>query len=299
MESHAATTGAGPAPDLASPAVPRPAYVATGEHSGLKLVNLKMQFGGLLALDGINVEAPPGRVTGLIGPNGAGKTTAFNVASGLLRAQEGSVLLNGTDVTSLSPNARAVRGIGRTFQLTELCESLTVAENIALGREAGLAGNNPARQLFASASAVREVAGAVAESLRLCGIERLADVPAAQLTTGERRLVEVARCLAGRFDVLLLDEPCAGLDRFETERLGAVLSAVAAERNCAILLVEHDMNLVMEICEHIYVLDFGRQLFDGTASELARSEVVKKAYLGSEHSIEADVAVDPTFGDAR
>ena len=249
--------------------------------AGLEARKLTVQFGGLVAVDDLSFEAPIGRVTGLIGPNGAGKTTTFNACSGMVRPSAGKVLLHGDDVSGDSPPARARRGLGRTFQITELCENLTVRENVAMGREAGIAGSGMLSQMIATRSARWAVARAAEEAIELCGIQHLAEVQAGALTTGERRLVEVARCLAGDFDVLLLDEPSAGLDRHESERLSQVLRVVIRERRCGILLVEHDMAFVMGLCDYIFVLDFGRLLFEGSPGAVASSPVVQAAYLGS------------------
>jgi ABC-type branched-subunit amino acid transport system ATPase component/branched-subunit amino acid ABC-type transport system permease component len=248
---------------------------------GLDVRELTVRFGGLVAVDDLSFEAPIGRVTGLIGPNGAGKTTTFNACSGVVRPSTGNVLLHGDAVSGDSAPSRARKGLGRTFQITELCENLTVRENVAMGREAGIAGSGMLSQMVASRSARRAVSGAANEAIELCGIQHLAEVQAGALTTGERRLVEVARCLAGDFDVLLLDEPSAGLDRHESERLSQVLRIVMQRRRCGVLLVEHDMAFVMGLCDYIYVLDFGRLLFEGSPRSVASSSVVQAAYLGS------------------
>src|SRR5262249_1168353 len=152
----------------------------------------------------------------------------------------------------------------RTFQRSELWPSLTVEQNVALGREAAMAGGSVVHQLVARRGDHRAIDEAVGHALALTGVEALRDRQAARLTSGERRLVELARALAGEYDVIMLDEPSSGLDSAETERFGAVLQRVVAERGAGLLLVEHDMALVMDICEHIYVLDFGRLLFDGS-----------------------------------
>ena len=211
-----------------------------------------------------------GRITGLIGPNGAGKTTTFNACSGLNRPSSGRILLHGQDVSGLSPAARARLGLGRSFQVMQLCESLTVFDNVALGRESSQAGARPISQLVASRDDQRVRTAAAAEALELCGITDLADRQAGELSTGQRRLVELARCLAGPFDLLLLDEPSSGLDRDETAQFGDVLQRVVDERGCGILLVEHDMSLVMRVCSYMYVLDFGVLIFDGDATAVAR-----------------------------
>src|SRR5437016_3557192 len=159
----------------------------------------------------MSLSAPLGKITGLIGPNGAGKTTTFNACSGLLRPTSGSVHLFGDDVTRLSPQRRAQRGLGRTFQRMELFDSLTVRDNVALGREAGLAGSAPWKHLRSSRADAAAVAEAVEDALEMCGIAALASARPADLSTGQRRLVELARCMAGGFKVMLLDEPSSGL----------------------------------------------------------------------------------------
>jgi ABC-type branched-subunit amino acid transport system ATPase component len=164
----------------------------------------------------------------------------------------------------------------------ELCESLTVADNVALGREAGQAGARVLSQVFAPRGDILVRDLATVEAMELCGIADLAHLQAGALSTGQRRLVELARCLAGPFDILLLDEPSSGLDHDETARFGQILRSVVRDRGCGILLVEHDMALVMDVCEYIYVLDFGRLIFEGTPSDVASSTDVQAAYLGSE-----------------
>jgi ABC-type branched-subunit amino acid transport system ATPase component len=252
-----------------------------GSDTGLRLEALRVSFGGVAAVDGVDLDAPPGAITGLIGPNGAGKTTTFNACSGLLSPSAGRVHLDGTDITGLGAAARARRGLGRTFQRMELFTSLSVAENVALGREAGLAGSKILAQFLTRAAERRATAQAAEEALELAGIVHLADAAVGSLSTGQRRLVELARTLAGQFHLLLLDEPSSGLDNDETAAFGRVLSEVVDRRGSGILLVEHDMSLVMEICAYVYVLDFGQLIFAGTPEEVLDSEVVREAYLGA------------------
>jgi ABC-type branched-subunit amino acid transport system ATPase component/branched-subunit amino acid ABC-type transport system permease component len=267
---------------VASSAVPRAAPPpGTQRGGGLQVRDVSVRFGGIQALSNVSLDAPLGRITGLIGPNGAGKTTLFNACSGINRSVRGRVLLHGDEVTRLRASARGRRGLGRTFQIPQVCETLSVRENVALGAEASMAGSNVVTQLLAMPGQRSRVDTAVDGTMELCGITYLAGQPVGSLSSGQRRLVELARCLAGPFDVLLLDEPSSGLDRDETLRFGEILSQVAAERERGILLVEHDMSLVMGICDHVYVLDFGKQIFDGTPAEVAASELVRSAYLGS------------------
>jgi ABC-type branched-subunit amino acid transport system ATPase component len=250
--------------------------------TGLSVRDVVVRFGGLVAVDGMSLDAPPGRITGLIGPNGAGKTTTFNACSGLVRPASGSIHLDGDDITSLSPAKRARRGIGRTFQKLELFDRMTVVENVRMGCEATLTSRRPLGQLWATRKEAEEIDAAARHAMALCDVGHLADRPAGALSTGQRRLVELAATLAGPYTVLLLDEPSSGLDPSETEQFGEILKHVVADRGCALLLVEHDMALVSEICDYLYVLDFGKPLIDGPARDVLSSDVVAAAYLGSE-----------------
>jgi ABC-type branched-subunit amino acid transport system ATPase component/branched-subunit amino acid ABC-type transport system permease component len=258
----------------------------------LRVADLTVRFGGLVAVSGVSLTAPPAQITGLIGPNGAGKTTTFNVCSGLVTPDEGHVWLGDHEITRLRPAARAQGGLGRTFQQMQLCDSLTVAENVALGAEGTLAGSNPVRHILGRRGDARRVARAGAHALELCDLEPLAGVRAAELSTGQRRLVELARCIAGPFGTLLLDEPSSGLDPSETARFGQILERVVEERGVGILLVEHDMSLVMKCCRYLYVLDFGELIFEGGPQEVRESPIVRAAYLG-------DQAVEEHGGPAR
>ncbi|WP_261561736.1 branched-chain amino acid ABC transporter permease/ATP-binding protein [Frankia tisae] len=262
--------------------IERPAAAAAAPDSGIQVEKISVRFGGNLAVDSFSLIAPQGRVTGLIGPNGAGKTTTFNACSGLVRPSSGRVRLHGSDVSRLAPSARARGGLGRTFQRMELFDSMSVRENIVLGREASMAGVRPWRHLAGTRSQRKVVADAVERAAATCGITDLLDRPVGILSTGERRLVELARCLAGPFDMLLLDEPSSGLNRLETARFGEVLAEVIRQGDVGVLLIEHDMALVMEVCHYIYVLDFGVPIFEGTPAEVAASDAVRAAYLGSE-----------------
>lgn len=263
---------------------------------GLRVEGLTVRFGGILAVDALSLEAPFGRITGLIGPNGAGKTTTFNACSGLMRPSSGKVTYHDADIASLSPASRARLGIGRTFQNAELWDSLTVLENVALGREAPVAGRNYLSQLVSKPNERARIEASAFQAMGLTGITDIADRRVGDLSTGQRRLVELARVLAGPFELLLLDEPSSGLDKEETERFGAVLRRVVHERGTGILLVEHDMHLVMAICEYIYVMDFGQLIFEGPADDVASSEVVRAAYLGTEAVHHADIIREPEQG---
>jgi ABC-type branched-subunit amino acid transport system ATPase component len=163
----------------------------------------------------------------------------------------------------------------------ELFDSLTVRENVALGREAGLAGSNPWRHLRGGRTDARDIRRATDDAMTMVGIAELAASRPADLSTGQRRLVELARVIAGDFKILLLDEPSSGLDKRETERFGEILRHLVEQRGIGILCVEHDMALVMSVCDYVYVLDFGKPIFEGTTAEIAASPIVRAAYLGS------------------
>jgi ABC-type branched-subunit amino acid transport system ATPase component/branched-subunit amino acid ABC-type transport system permease component len=250
--------------------------------AGLEIRDLTVSYGGARAVSELSLSAPSGKITGLIGPNGAGKTTTFNAASGLLKPTHGQIVLHGEDVSAEGPAARARRGLGRTFQRSELFNSLTVRENVQMGREAVLAGANPAHQLMSSGTNKEIVREAADDVIELTDIGPIVDRKVGDITTGQRRLVELARVLAGPFDMILLDEPSSGLDASETEHFGRILTRVVAERAIGVLLVEHDMALVRQVCDHVWVLDFGELIFDGPAETMLQSEIVKAAYLGSE-----------------
>ena len=257
---------------------------------GLSVRGLGVRYGGLCAVDGLDLEAPLGRITALIGPNGAGKTSTFNAISGLVRPSEGQVRFNGVDITHASPVRRGRLGLGRTFQRMEVCEGLTVRQNVVLGCEARFAGSSAIRQLFSTPAERQTVQAEVARALQVCGIEHLANRKAGGISTGERRLLELARVVAGRFSVLLLDEPSSGLDTVETRRFGAILQALVAGGDVGILLVEHDMGLVMDISGYVYVVDFGRPIFDGPPAAVRASEIVRAAYLGSSELVTGGTA---------
>ena len=252
---------------------------------GLRAEGVVVRFGGLTALDGVGVHAPPGRITGLIGPNGAGKTTLFNVCSGLQAAAEGSVRLDGVDLGRAGPSRRARMGLGRTFQRLELFTSMTVRENVEFGAEARSLSWDPVSQLGLRAggrSRRRAMRSDAEEILELTGLAPLADRVVGSLSTGQGRVVELARAMARRPRILLLDEPSSGLDPNESREFGRQLRRLVDERGIGILMVEHDMSLVLDICDWIFVLDFGRPLMAGTAAQVRVSAEVQAAYLGKE-----------------
>jgi branched-chain amino acid transport system ATP-binding protein len=236
----------------------------------LDVDDIIVRFGGNVAVDEVSLSAEPGRVTGLIGPNGAGKTTLFNVVTGLLAPDAGRVRLEGTDITKLPPYKRARLGIARTFQRLELFSVLTVRENIAVAAETR---GGWARERGNTGTIVDGV-------IERIGLQECADLRVDSLPTGQARLVELGRALACKPKVLLLDEPASGQTEQETERFASLLRELGGE-GITIVLVEHDVQLVMAVCDTICVLDFGRILATGTPEEIRTNELVLAAYLGT------------------
>jgi branched-chain amino acid transport system ATP-binding protein len=237
----------------------------------LETAEVTVRFGGNVALNSVSIAVDPGTVTGLIGPNGAGKTTLFNVVTGLQRPAGGRVLLNGVDITRMSPYRRAQRGLARTFQRLELFISLSVRDNI---RVAGDMRN-------ASRRGPRIDVGKEADRIiELTGLGEVADRDVAEIPTGRARVVELARALMTDPAVLLLDEPASGQTEQETETFGELLRRLAAD-GLAVCLVEHDVALVMQVCSTIYVLDYGAVLASGRPAEIREDPAVIAAYLGS------------------
>jgi branched-chain amino acid transport system ATP-binding protein len=236
-------------------------------RASLEVREVTVRFGGNVALDGVGLAAEPGVVTGLIGPNGAGKTTLFNVITGLLPPSGGQVLMAGDNVSKLRPSSRARLGMARTFQRLELFTLLSVRENIRVAVDVRKTGGTDPAQF-------------VDDIIERIGLSDVADSRVDSLSTGRARLVELGRALATKPRVLLLDEPASGQDEHETETFGRLLRELAHE-GIAVLLVEHDMHLVMQVCDLIHVLDFGRIIAVGTAAEIQQDEAVLAAYLGT------------------
>jgi branched-chain amino acid transport system ATP-binding protein len=247
------------------------AVVIAEPAPALSVGDVSVRFGGLLALDAVDLDVSAGEIHGLIGPNGAGKTTLFNVITGLQRPTHGTVHLGSHEVTRRRPHARSRLGLGRTFQRLELFGTLTARENVQMAAEV------QRRKLSAGRSASEEADYQLAR----VGILHVADQPADSLPTGLARLVELARSLATSPNVLLLDEPSSGLNAEESHALGAVLQQVASE-GMGVLLVEHDMSLVMSICTRVAVLDYGQVIARGDPASVRADARVQEAYLGSE-----------------
>ena len=231
----------------------------------LEVRGAMVRFGGVMAVGGVDLDADAGRITGLIGPNGAGKTTLFNVISGVQKPTAGSVFVDGKDVTNAATHKRARLGLARTFQRLEVFSSLSVRDNVQVAAE--IAGR-------------RNAAAVADELLEKVGVSHLAGQAAGDLPTGSARLVEVARALAVEPRLLLLDEPASGLDEGETVEFGNLLRGLTAD-GLGVLIVEHDMSLVMEVCDQVYVLDLGLIIASGTPAEVQAHPAVLEAYLGA------------------
>ncbi|MDQ3946453.1 MAG: ABC transporter ATP-binding protein [Actinomycetota bacterium] len=244
---------------------------------------ITVRFSGVTANDGVDVEVHPGEVVGLIGPNGAGKTTFFNIVTGFVQPTEGQVVFNGTDVTRVSPVERAALGMARTFQQSKLFPHLSVRENLLLGRN--LAYGVPAwRSALRTPAARRAEAGARAYVDDLACELRVSDVldgRVDELPYATRRWVEVARALALDPLLLLLDEPGAGMDTAESADFGRILREAQRRRDLSILLIEHDVALVLDVCDRVYVLDFGKVIASGTPDQIRADDAVRRAWLGS------------------
>ena len=234
----------------------------------LELEDVVVQFGGVTAVDHTSFTADPGRITGLIGPNGAGKTTCFNVITGLQKPTSGQVHFAGRRVTSTPVHRRAKRGMARTFQRLEAFGSLSVRDNVRV-----------ASDIARGVTGLLRPPADIDALLERVGISDYAQDRADSVPTGTARLLELARCLASDPQLLLLDEPSSGLDEQETKAFGGLLVELAAEGR-AVVMVEHDMALVMSVCDWIHVLDFGSVIASGTPDEVRADPAVRQAYLG-------------------
>jgi ABC-type branched-subunit amino acid transport system ATPase component len=243
----------------------------------LEADGVTVQFGGLTAVDDVSLTADEGEIVGLIGPNGAGKTTFFAAVCGLEAMAAGSVRLGGVDVTRWPPSRRARAGVARTFQKLEVFGSMTVRENLEYATEAAALGERPWRLLTQRRHQKAAEAAAVLELLELGDV---AGEPAGALPIGTARIVEFGRALCSRPRLLMLDEPSSGLDAAETATFGAHVTAAVAERGVGVLLIEHDMSLVLSLCQRLSVLEFGQLIASGPTDEIAASPAVRAAYLG-------------------
>ena len=255
--------------------------------SGARLegIGITRRYGGLTAVDDVSVVAEPGTVTALIGPNGAGKTTLFQCLTGAERPDSGRVLLDGRDITKLSPDARARLGVGRTYQRLAVFPTMTVGDNLSVGAENRSSGpafvRNGKLVLGVFGFPIENTARdrrTVEETLRLLRLDEVRDTPAGALPTGTLRLVELGRALCNDPTVLLLDEPASGLDTTETDNLQHVIRQVAAD-GVAVLLVEHDVDLVFDVADTVYAMAEGQLIASGRPEDVRAHPAVQAAYL--------------------
>lgn len=253
----------------------------------LDIRDFSISFGGLKAVDNVNIHVDTGEIVALIGPNGAGKTTLFNCVTGLYKPTEGHITVYDGDrksvrINGFKPNKITELGLARTFQNIRLFNSMTALENVMIGRhsrlKAGILGAIVRDRKTRAEE--RGVIDASMEILKKLGLEKYANEIASNLPYGAQRLLEIARAMATEPHLLLLDEPAAGMNLAETKRLDYIISRIRDEERITILLIEHDMNLVMSIAERIYVLDYGRLIAEGSPIEIKVNPAVIKAYLG-------------------
>jgi ABC-type branched-subunit amino acid transport system ATPase component len=247
----------------------------------LKCSGVSKRFGGLQALGGVELDADSGRITGVIGPNGAGKSTLLHVIGGLLRADSGSVVLDGDDLTGLLPYQRARRGLVRTFQISRELGELTVLENLMLARlaQSGESIVGAFFRYFSVRQEEEETAARARQLLEQVGLWRLADAPARSLSGGQKKLLELSRALMLDPKIILLDEPAAGVSPPMRAQISRVLKTLR-DTGLSFVVVEHDMDLVGDLCDRVYVMAEGRNLASGTFREVVSDARVVRAYLG-------------------
>jgi branched-chain amino acid transport system ATP-binding protein len=260
-----------------------PSSPADAAPALLEVERAHLRFGGIQVLTDVSLRARRGEITAVIGPNGAGKTSLFNSVSGFYRPQQGRVLLEGTDIMTVRPHQRAAMGLARTFQNVALFRGMTVLDNIKLGGHTRLAANPfTAMRYFGSARREemvlrREIEREVIDFLE---IDHIRHLPVAALSYGLQKRVELARALAMRPKLLMIDEPVAGMNREETEDMARFILDIQEERGISVLLIEHDMGLVMDISNHVVVLNFGHVIAQGAPAEVRAHPEVVRAYLG-------------------
>ena len=246
----------------------------------LETSGLTVTFGGLNACDKVDLEVPKGQFVGLIGPNGAGKTTFIDAITGYVPTSAGSAVFDGEDIGELKPHERAQRGLVRTFQSLELFEDLSVRDNLLVAGYESRWYSFILDMLYMPRKD-QKVEEQIEWALEIMGLHDVADAMPSDLSHGRRKLVGVARALAASPKLILLDEPAAGLDTAESQILGGHLRKFL-DHDMSVFLIDHDMGLVLSVCDYIYVLDFGKIIAQGTPQEVRESETVKKAYLGEE-----------------
>lgn len=250
----------------------------------LTVDNLSVHFGGLKAISNVSLELNSGELLGLIGPNGAGKTTFFNALSGFCKPTKGTIIFNNFDISDQPPNFISRKGLARTFQNIRLFKNLTTLDNLRIAFHQNMK-YSVLTGIFKTQTFRQEEQAAIDQAytiLDLVGLKQLANEEAKNLSYGDQRKLEIARALILKPKILLLDEPAAGMNPFETKELVNLIRTIRTDFNLSILLIEHDMSLVMNLCEKIYVLDYGKLIAQGDAHEIRANPQVVKAYLGED-----------------
>jgi branched-chain amino acid transport system ATP-binding protein len=258
----------------------------------LEASKISVSFGSVQALVDVDLEVPPGKLVGLIGPNGAGKTTFIDAVTGFVPAS-GTVLLDGRDISAEPPHVRSHLGLARTWQTLELFDDLSVQENCVVASRRPSTRGTLAQIVLGRRQPTKT---AVDEAIRILELEEVAGRMPSELPQGKRKLVGVARALAGQSKLILLDEPASGLDTNESLDLGRRLRRVVDE-GVAMLLVDHDMALVLNVCDYVYVIDFGRVLAHGVPAEVRTNEKVLAAYLGGVATVTEAAGPEPDGGE--
>ncbi|RUT53107.1 ABC transporter family protein [Clostridium botulinum] len=236
----------------------------------LEVKDLNINFGGITAIDNLNFSVKKGEILGVIGPNGAGKTTLYNTITGIYKPSKGDIFLNNKKITGTKPYKISRLGIARTFQNIRLFNSLTVLENILVGRVSEL------KKLVKLNPYMKEIF----DILEVVGLEKVINNMASDLPYGQQRKVEIARALALSPKVLLLDEPAAGMNNYEKQDLKNLINILRKDFNITVLIIEHDMGVIMDLCDRILVLDYGKKIAEGSPEEISNDANVIKAYMG-------------------
>ena len=269
-----------------------------GGEVAIEMTDITVAFGGVRAVDGVTASFERGKISGIIGPNGAGKTTLINAVSGLVPMERGTILVSGTNITGLPPYRRS-RFAGRTFQTCQLVEELGVTDNVLVGRT-GLMRYGLFRSLVPWGLSAREEAehrSRITDLIGLVGLGDLINQPIAKLTLGQKRLVEIARALALEADVLLLDEPTAGLSLSEKADVSGIMKNIRDSMGLTQVLIEHDMQFVSTVCSHLLALDFGHVLTSGPTRAVLSDPRVVESYLGKPHMANDESATDTNDSD--